>query len=255
VILFLNGGLGLDLIHSMAKHHNFAIGAIVLGHEHRGGSAYVGEIESLGVVKDNRIPVLFFSKNLYEELRGLNVLKDSVLGISALFRHVLSKEFIQAVDFPILNLHPSLLPLGRGADPIPWAIIENHDVGVTIHRIDEGIDSGNIIVQGVIPTDLSQNAGDIYSAAMQKLQLLIDEVLSGWPKSIVEVEQVGISSSHRASELANLRAGLVSDGAEIEKAVRIIQALTYNDGTGAKIKATDGKIWSIQVIATEIKDD
>jgi methionyl-tRNA formyltransferase len=46
-----------------------------------------------------------------------------------------------------LNLHISLLPLNRGAHPAAWAIREGTKHGVTIHKIDSGLDTGEIVYQ------------------------------------------------------------------------------------------------------------
>src|SRR6202140_2019891 len=47
-----------------------------------------------------------------------------------------------------LNVHPSLLPVNRGPDPLFWTFYEGHrETGVTIHRMDEGLDTGPIVAQ------------------------------------------------------------------------------------------------------------
>ena len=47
-----------------------------------------------------------------------------------------------------LNVHPSLLPANRGPDPLFWTFHDgHHETGVTIHRMDEGLDSGPIVAQ------------------------------------------------------------------------------------------------------------
>ena len=51
-----------------------------------------------------------------------------------------------------MNVHPSYLPAYRGADPIPWEILHKEsELGVTIHIIDQGIDTGAIVCQDNIP--------------------------------------------------------------------------------------------------------
>ena len=51
-------------------------------------------------------------------------------------------------DFPIVNIHPSLLPVGRGAWPMPQTILKGmKKSGVTIHKIAEGFDTGDILLQ------------------------------------------------------------------------------------------------------------
>ncbi len=51
-------------------------------------------------------------------------------------------------EFPIVNIHPSLLPRGRGSWPMPYAILRREkESGVTVHKIAEGFDTGDILLQ------------------------------------------------------------------------------------------------------------
>ena len=63
------------------------------------------------------------------------------------YRHIISKEQIANSKAPMINLHISYLPWNRGAHPNFWSHYENTPSGVTIHEIDNGIDTGNIIYQ------------------------------------------------------------------------------------------------------------
>jgi methionyl-tRNA formyltransferase len=58
------------------------------------------------------------------------------------YRHIL-----RDLSIPAVNLHISLLPWNRGADPNLWSWMDNTPKGVTLHWIDEGIDTGDIIAQ------------------------------------------------------------------------------------------------------------
>ena len=50
-----------------------------------------------------------------------------------------------------INLHPSRLPINRGPDPLFWTLREgNHQTGVTVHYMDEGMDTGDIVAQTII---------------------------------------------------------------------------------------------------------
>jgi len=62
-------------------------------------------------------------------------------------RFLLGKEILDYLPNKIINLHPSFLPWGRGYHPNFWSIAKNFPHGVTIHKIDEGIDTGEIIAQ------------------------------------------------------------------------------------------------------------
>lgn len=61
-----------------------------------------------------------------------------------------------------VNIHPSLLPDLRGADPIPGAILHRRDSGVTAHIMDDGIDTGEVIAQSKIGFDPCADAKLLY---------------------------------------------------------------------------------------------
>ncbi len=68
-----------------------------------------------------------------------------------------------------LNLHASLLPKYRGAAPIPWSIIQGERVtGVTIMKIDAGLDTGDILLQRAIPV----RDDDVTETLSERLSLL-----------------------------------------------------------------------------------
>ena len=67
--------------------------------------------------------------------------------ISYNYRYIISGEIIKFVNNKVINLHISYLPYNKGAYPNVWSFFENTPKGVTIHYVDGGIDTGDIIVQ------------------------------------------------------------------------------------------------------------
>lgn len=80
------------------------------------------------------------------------------------YRHILRKDILDIFPGRAINLHISLLPWNRGADPNFWSFVEDTPKGVTIHYLDEGVDTGDIIAQQ--ETDVESN----YKRASLKLQ-------------------------------------------------------------------------------------
>ncbi|MEW5703735.1 MAG: methionyl-tRNA formyltransferase [Pseudomonadota bacterium] len=75
---------------------------------------------------------------------------------------LLPKAFLEAPRLGCLNLHPSLLPRWRGAAPIPRAILAGDAMtGVTIMRLDEGLDSGPILLQAETPIHAAETAAGL----------------------------------------------------------------------------------------------
>ena len=72
---------------------------------------------------------------------------DADFIVSYGYRHILSQAMVNEFDGRAINLHIGYLPYNRGAHPLYWAIREGTPVGVSIHYIDRGIDTGDIIAQ------------------------------------------------------------------------------------------------------------
>ncbi len=73
--------------------------------------------------------------------------------ISYNYKYIISKEIIEFVKRRAINLHISYLPWNKGAHPNVWSFLEDTPKGVTIHIIDEGIDTGPILVQKEVYMD------------------------------------------------------------------------------------------------------
>ncbi len=68
-----------------------------------------------------------------------------------------------------LNVHPSLLPAGRGPEPVFWALRRGErQIGVTVHRMDAGFDTGPILAQEAIDLPLGVRAPDLERDLMRR---------------------------------------------------------------------------------------
>ncbi len=108
---------------------------------------------------------------------------DVDLNVVCHFQKLIKKELIQLPKYGSVNLHPSLLPEYRGMAPQHWPII-NGDIqtGITVHFIDEGIDTGDIILQKRISigedtyvSELQNQMKDVYKIIMKEaIDLILD---------------------------------------------------------------------------------
>ena len=98
--------------------------------------------------------------------------------VVAAYGQILPREIIDFPPLKCLNIHPSLLPRYRGAAPINWAIIRGETkTGVTIMKMDEGMDSGDIILQQETPIDADEDFGRLHDRlAVQGASLLIEAI-------------------------------------------------------------------------------
>ncbi len=79
------------------------------------------------------------------------------------FGQILPKEILELTPYGCVNVHASLLPLYRGAAPIQWAVMDGAAVtGVTTMRMDEGLDTGDIILQEEVPLSPDETGGSLF---------------------------------------------------------------------------------------------
>lgn len=95
------------------------------------------------------------------------------------YRHIVGKQLIDAYADRIVNLHLSYLPWNRGADPNLWSWIDGTPKGVTLHHIDEGIDTGDIVDQMEVSFSQSETLATSYVALRKAVVLLFERA---WPK-------------------------------------------------------------------------
>ena len=76
---------------------------------------------------------------------------------------ILPKAILDAPRFGCFNIHASLLPHWRGAAPISRAIMAgDRETGVSIMRVDEGLDTGPVCVEGRVPIGPEETAGELH---------------------------------------------------------------------------------------------
>ena len=75
---------------------------------------------------------------------------------------IIPKEILSIPEYGCINVHASLLPKYRGAAPIQWALMNGEkETGVTIFKLDEGLDTGAILLQEKIKIEDSDNAATL----------------------------------------------------------------------------------------------
>jgi methionyl-tRNA formyltransferase len=133
----------------------FTIPAVVLA---RQPWMRLGEIQR--VADTAGIPVIWV-KSAAEATEAIRSIAPQV-AIAACFLWRLPREACETPPLGILNVHPSLLPAGRGPEPVFWTLRRGEPVtGVTVHRMDAGFDTGPIVAQAQMPVGEGIAAPDL----------------------------------------------------------------------------------------------
>ncbi|MBI4897088.1 MAG: phosphoribosylglycinamide formyltransferase [Actinobacteria bacterium] len=103
------------------------------------------------------------------------------LVVLAGYMQILSAEFVQAFAGRLINVHPSLLPRFPGLDAIGQALDAGvAETGVTVHYVDEGVDTGPVIAQESLPIE----PGDTADTLAERVHAIEHRLL---PSVIVEI--------------------------------------------------------------------
>lgn len=101
------------------------------------------------------------------------------IGVVAAYGHILRPELLSLPARGMINVHASLLPVLRGAAPINWAILRGDtETGVTIMRMEAGMDSGGMLRKAAIPIGPADTAGTLTPQLAQLGADLLVETLA-----------------------------------------------------------------------------
>lgn len=145
-----------------------------------------------------------FNVQEHGEPLSLSFLKDNNfnMAISYRYRHIIKPQIITYLNGNIINLHISYLPWNRGADPNLWSFLEDTPKGVSVHYIDAGIDTGDIIFQEKVFIDEEKaTLSSSYEALNEKVIELFQENFQHiFSNNAKRYKQEGHGSFHRLKD-------------------------------------------------------
>ncbi|MDD6035188.1 MAG: methionyl-tRNA formyltransferase [Lachnospiraceae bacterium] len=193
------------------------------------------------VAEKHGIPVLQPERiKAPEAVAQLKELAPDVILVAA-FGQIISKEILELPKYGCINVHASLLPEYRGAAPIQWAILDGKEkTGITIMRMDEGIDTGDIICAEEIPISPEETGGSLHD----KLAAAGGPLLLSALRQIEEGTAVYTPQNHEAHTYAKMlrkemgRLNFTDSAKVLERWIRGLNpwpsAYTYRDGKTIK---------------------
>lgn len=170
--------------------------------------------ERLTPIIHDQFPDTIFNTN--EPLTS-KFIENMDLFVSYGYRHIITKDMLSKMKRPPVNLHISLLPWNRGADPNFWSWLDDTPKGVTIHLIDEGVDTGPLIAQ--MESFFLEGPRWTLRETYEKLHVSADvQFRKHWPKirmnDFVLKDQIGTGSVHKKADIEKYREKLNVKGWE-----------------------------------------
>src|SRR5690554_3379952 len=116
------------------------------------------------------------------------------LFVSMSFNQIFKREILGIAPLGTINCHAGKLPFYRGRNVLNWVLINDEkEFGITVHYVDEGIDTGDIILQRVFPiTDLDTYNSLLNTAYTECANILIDSIKSIQSRSADRIKQKSI---------------------------------------------------------------
>jgi methionyl-tRNA formyltransferase len=96
------------------------------------------------------------------ELRDALVASGAELAVVVAYGKILPKAVLEALPHGCINVHGSILPRYRGAAPVQWAVIRGEtETGVSIMQLDEGMDTGPVLLERRTAIEPGETAGEL----------------------------------------------------------------------------------------------
>ncbi len=163
------------------------------------------------------------------------------------FGQILPKQILDLPSFGCINVHASLLPKYRGAAPINWAIIRGERVtGVTTMYMDEGLDTGDIILQKEIPIG-DKTAGELHNELAEEGAKLLGETLQLIERGIAPREKQNESESSYAPML-DKNSGEINWNRPASDIYNLIRGVIPWPTAFTTYKGEKFKIWKARVL-------
>lgn len=185
-------------------------------------------------------------------LKKMRQLKPDYI-LTVFFGHILKKELLDIPALGAINVHPSYLPHNQGADGSSWSIIEGTPHGLTLHYMDEGIDTGDMIAQKEVKVDFT----DTVTSLIPKLDIAGSELFKENWESIKKGTNRRIKQPpgtyHSRRDLEKIQEIDLNKTYKAEYLINLLRAST-GVGSPAYVRLDDGRKINISISLEEARD-
>jgi methionyl-tRNA formyltransferase len=166
---------------------------------------------------------------------------------------IAGREVLAAPHLGVLGMHPTLLPVGRGRAAIPWAILKGLDkTGVSLFKMDEGVDTGPIAAQVEIPMHPTITAKELY----QKVDIAHVQLIRN---AVVKLMSGELLLTPQDNTKATVWPARTPDDGEIDldgsvyEAERLVRAVTRPyPGAFYRLNGFKCVVWSAEIISDNL---
>ncbi len=149
---------------------NFEVPAVIVP------AVDVDKIARIRKIVDSSTDIIPITSQPYSELKSRLEALAPELMISCSFRYKIPAELLEIKGVPIYNVHGAKLPYFRGGNMLNWTIINGErEMALTLHILEETMDTGDIIAEVTFPIAWEDDANDVKAGMFKALVQLLDE--------------------------------------------------------------------------------
>ena len=189
-----------------------------------------------------------------EELRKYNA--DIMVVVA--FGQILPKEILEMCTYGCVNVHASLLPKYRGSAPIQWAIIDGEEgTGVTTMQMNEGLDTGDMLLKIEIPIEPKETGGSLFDKlAVAGAKLCVETLEALQNKTVTPIPQGETTTAY--AKMLDKQLGNIDWNQSAIEIERLIRGLTpwpsaYTNWNEKVMKIWDAEVWDIDLEMEDAK--
>ena len=186
-----------------------------------------------------------------EQLRS--ILPDVIVVVA--FGQLLTKEILELPRYGCLNVHASLLPKLRGAAPIQWSVIDgDKESGVTIQQMDEGLDTGDILLVEKYTLDPKETGGSLFDKLAKLGGPMILKVLQMAEEGSLQPQKQD-DAQHTYAKRLSKATGQMDFTKPAKELERLIRGLNPRPSAFCFLNGKMLKIWEADVIEDTVSSD
>lgn len=171
------------------------------------------------------------------------------------FGQILPKEILEMTRYGCVNVHASLLPKYRGAAPIQWAVINGESVsGVTTMQMDEGLDTGDMIMKTEVTLDDKETGGSLFDKLSEAGASLCVKTLEALEEGTAVFEKQGETTTEYARML-HKDMGSIDWKNDAQTIERLIRGLNPWPSAYTKWDGKVMKLWEADVVLQNSKHE
>lgn len=182
-----------------------------------------------------------------EFIQVMKKLNPDVIVVVA-FGQIIPKEILHMPKYGCINVHESLLPAYRGAAPIQWAVINgDKESGVTIMRMDEGVDTGDMINKVIVPLNEKETGGSLFDRLSESGAKLLVETLPMLEDGSAVFEKQPEESTTPYAAMISKKMGELDWAKSATELERLIRGLNPWPSAFSHLNGKTLKIWEASV--------